>query len=340
MTDIIYNPRFKPTKYQDTVRFNGIKLQEFFARAEYGRGAESYVKYFMMIVDWDKKLSSSGKPFFVSRKRMMETLNTKKEGKKVTGYGNDYCKKTFERAEKWLAELEIIEVVKTTKAERLASKEELHKKEQRLNRELADKLLSIYESDDPFIRDHAYQCALKQVMKLVDKKKILEEEAGEVVIKTAELYMSRLKKIILKRPISDVKGAKEKYEEYKRLGLSKGKYNNENEMLVYFIYHRTGKYYNVKNFFKNHIPTYLQDQQKVADDAYMPNVIPILERRALEEIMRANVKEKGKLIAKRYGYQIPITMIADAKAACIWFDNKLIIRGYDVLAEGRKQFNE
>lgn len=335
MINLIYDKKFQLDKYKPTIRFNGIKLDSFFAPSEEGRGAESYVKLFQMLVDWNKKNLSSGKPFFISRKRIKETLNTKKAGSKVTGYGNNYCDKTFQRMELWLDELEIITVEKNTKAQILASDEDLHKKELKVNQELIDKLLGIYEPEDPFLRDHAYAVALKQVMQLVDDKKIPEEIAGEAVIKKAELYLSRLKKIILKRPMSDVKNAKEKYEEYKRLGLSKGKYRNENEMLVYFIYNRTGKYYDVSKFFEKNIPTYLQDMQKAADEAYMPNVIPKLERKVLEEIMATrNVKLKGALIQARYGYEVPQEFLYEARKACIRYDAKThVIRGHDLVAE-------
>lgn len=335
MVNLIYDKKFQTTKYKPTIRFNGIKLDAFFAPAEEGRGAESYVKLFQILADWNKKNISSGKAFFISRKRIKETLNTKKTGNKVTGYGNTYCDKTFQRMEKILEELEIIVVEKNTKAQIIASEEELHRKELKVNQELMDKLLGIFEPEDSFLKDHAYKVALKQVLKLVDEKKIPEEMAGDVVIEKAELYLSRLKKIILKRPMSDVKSAKEKYEEYKRLGLSKGKYRNENEMLVYFIYNRTGKYYDVSKFFEKNIPTYLQDMQKVADEAYMPNVIPKLERKVLEAIMAENNLElKGKLIQARYGYEVPQEFLYEARKTCIWYDDKThVIRGYDLLAE-------
>lgn len=339
MINLIYDKKFQTNKYQPTIRFNGIKLDSFFAPAEEGRGAESYVKLFQMLADWDKKIASSGKAFFISRKRIKETLNTKKTGNKVTGYGNTYCDKTFQRMEKILEELEIIIVEKNTKAQIIASQdEELHRKELKVNQELMDKLLGIFQAEDSFLKDHAYTAALKQVLKLVDEKKIPEEMAEDVVIEKAKLYLSRLKKIINKRPMSDVKNAKEKYEEYKRLGLSKGKYRNENEMLVYFIYNRTGKYYDVSKFFEKNIPTYLQDMQKVADEAYMPNVIPKLERKVLEAIMAAdNIELKGELIQTRYGYEVPQEFLYEARQACIWYDAKThVIRGYDLLAEMKR----
>ena len=339
MINLIYDKKFQTTKYQPTIRFNGIKLDSFFAPAEEGRGAESYVKLFQMLADWNKKTASSGKPFFISRKRIKETLNIKKTGSKVTGYGNTYCDKTFQRMEMNLADLEIIYIVKNTKSQIIASKdEELHRRDIKVNQELMDKLLGIFEPEDPFLKDHAYTVALKQIMQLVDEKKISEELAGDEVIKRAELYLSRLKKIINKRPMSDVKNAKEKYEEYKRLGLSKGKYRNENEMLVYFIYNRTGKYYDVSKFFEKNIPTYLQDMQKVADEAYMPNVIPKLERKVLEAIMAAeNIELRGNLIQTRYGYEVPQELLYEARQACIWYDAKTyVIRGYDLLAEMKR----
>ena len=46
MINLIYDKKFQTTKYQPTIRFNGIKLDSFFAPAEEGRGAESYVKLF------------------------------------------------------------------------------------------------------------------------------------------------------------------------------------------------------------------------------------------------------------------------------------------------------
>ncbi len=335
MINLIYDKKFQTNKYKPTIRFNGIKLDSFFAPAEDGRGAESYVKMFQILADWNKKTSSSGKAFFISRKRIKETLNTKQTGNKVTGYGNTYCDKTFQRMEKILEELEIIAIEKNTKAQIIASEEELHRKEIKVNQELMDQLLGIYELEDPFLKDHAYTVALKQALKLVDEKKIPEGMAGDVVIKRAELYLSRLKKIINKRPMSDVKNAKEKYEEYKRLGLSKGKYHNENEMLVYFIYNRTGKYYDVSKFFEKNIPTYLQDMQKVADEAYMPNVIPKLERKVLEAIMTADTIElRGELIKARYGYEVPQELLYEAREACIMYDAKThVIRGHDLLAE-------
>lgn len=341
MIDLIYNKKFCLNKYQPSIRFNGIQLETFFAPAEKGRGAESFVKLFQVLADFNKKKSSSGKAFFISRKRIKEILNTKRVGNKITGYGNTYCDRTFQRMESWLAELEIITIERNTKAEIIASDEEKHRRELKINQELLDRLLSVYDPEDPFLKDHAYTVALKQVMKLVNDKKIPQGSEEEIVIKKAGLYLSRLKKIILKRPMSDVGHAKEKYLEYERLGLSKGKYRNENEMFVYYIYHMTGRYYDVSKFFEKNIPTYLQDIQKVTDDAYLPNVVPILKRKDLEVISMAGLKEKGNLIRSRYGYIVPPELLRQAREACISYDNSShIIRGHDILAEMGKVVNK
>lgn len=55
MIDLIYNKKFCLNKYQPSIRFNGIQLETFFAPAEKGRGAESFVKLFQVLADFNKK---------------------------------------------------------------------------------------------------------------------------------------------------------------------------------------------------------------------------------------------------------------------------------------------
>lgn len=358
MLNLIENKKFILKTYDKNIRFNGDKLKNFY-RHRPENNIECYIKILNMVVDWAFSGSNKDKDdkdksyFYFTTKRILEVLNTKKDIKEnnykeeldmsASGFGNSYCKKTIYRAYNTLEALELITIeYRKSKAKRRA--EALSKgleyndddfipyRTIKLNYEAVRELYNVYDVNDPYLTDYATSLALKQAEALVSKKMLAEEDAGQYVIDKTELYLFQLRKIIQKRPYSYVEKINDKYNEYKEKGLVKGKYNDANEMFIYYIHTYCRKYSNVNNFFKKYLPNYLQNAQKLADKEYMKNASPYgeLTKEDLERIRKMTPKEAEIYVNKLKGYYVSDELWKAAEKLHIRISDNRIIDYYDI----------
>ena len=361
MLNLIENKKFVLKTYNKYIRFNGDKLKNFY-RHKPENNIECYAKMLNMFADWafsgdnKDKEDKDKSPFYFSTKRILEVLNTKKNIKEngykdeldmnASGFGNDYCDKTIRRGYKTLEALELITIeYRKSKAERMAEAaskglefdpdEFVPYRTIKLNYEAVRELYNVYDVNDPYLTDYATTIALKQAEALVEKKMIAEEDAGQYVIDKTELYLLQLRKIVQKRPYSYVEKINDKYTEYKEKGLVKGKYNNANEMFIYYINTYCRKYSNVNNFFNKYLPTYLQNAQKVADKEYMKNASPYgeLTKEDLERIRKMTPSEAKSYVDKLKGYYVSDELWKTAEKLHIRISDNRVI-DYNNINEG------
>lgn len=353
MLNIIDNKKLILKTYDKYIRFNGDKLKNFYIHKP-ENNIECYAKILNMVVDWSfsgsnkDKLDEDKSNFYFSTNRILSVLNTKKNVKEngykdeldmnASGFGNSYCKKTIYRSFDTLEALELITIeYRKTKAERMAeaaSKGLDFNPDDftpyriiKLNYEAVRELYNVYDINDPWLTDYATTIALKQAESLVEKKMLAEENAGQYVIDKTELYLFQLRKIVQKRPYSYVEKINDKYTEYKEKGLVNGKYNDANEMFIYYIHTYCRKYSNVNKFFNKYLPNYLQNAQKVADKEYMKNASPYgeLTKEDLERIRKMTPSEAKSYVDKLKGYYVSDELWKAAEKLNIRiYDNRVI----------------
>lgn len=326
-----------PKGIKEYIVYNGDTLPDFYRPARVGRGADFYIKFYTYLFDYHLTHDVSTNPFYVSTNGIRGIFNTTLKYKddkvvKAEGFGNNYCKKTIERALRRLERLKLISYTKAPKkADRENPDEFIPHRIIHVDMDVAKELFNIYEPEvDQFIKDYAIKLAVDEVDA---DNNLSEEQKGERLKELSEKFKKWLKKIAQKRPYNYTEKKEEKYQNYKEAGIHRGKYNTADEMISYYQYH-VAKKYTKKNLFNKYLPTHLKDKQKEADRLARSKASPYgeLTEEDIRCIKRLNVADALSYVNRLIGYSISnIQLQKQAERCFIQVDKeKHTITGYDL----------
>lgn len=326
-----------PKEIKEYIVYNGDTLPDFYRPAREGRGADFYIKFYTYLFDYHLTHDANINPFYVSTNGIMGIFNKTvkyKDGKvvKIEGFGNDYCKKTIQRALRRLERLKLISYTKAPKkADRENPDEFIPHRIIHIDIEVAKELFNVYEPEvDQFIKDYAMKLAVDEVDADIN---LSEEQKGERLKVLFEMFKKWLKKIAQKRPYNYTEKKEAKYQNYKEAGINRGKYNTAQEMISYYQYH-VAKKYTKKNLFNKYLPTHLKDKQKEADRLARSKANPYgeLTEEDINYIKKLNVSDALSYVNRLIGYSIPNIQLQKQAESCFILidDKKHIVIGYDI----------
>ncbi len=339
MINIVDNGRYAPSGYKNKYyRMNGVGYDDYFSRdLKKGFRKEMYVLLYSHVISFYGRNKNVDKIYRYSNSGLLTFFEQRMNEKNLS---------TIKRGWNQLEELGLISRRLNEKGIREVSYDE----------KIAYKLMNIYEpNQDKFIVEYAAELATKNIMdgctKLTKKERKqktvyqlnlhdrlakrygnLNEEGLQIAFEELKkCYIKMLCKIVSKRLLSYVEHATEKYEEYKKGKIENRKYNNANEMLIYFIHDIAGMYSDVTEMFKKFTPQNLKDEQDQIDDELLlaRRMIKRLSKEDIVRIKTMSIPKAKKLVQSLVGWYIPEGYEEQAKSAGILTTEDGIIWGFD-----------
>lgn len=193
-----------------------------------------WVKVTFLIHQFYLSEKNKGKDYFVSTSSIQE---------KLKGYGNTYQIRTIQKS---IAKAKALGLIRQEKFEATEAEKALHPDNDHLyakrrklipNMAMIEDLISIYDEQDDIIMAH-----------LAPK--------------------DPLKKLIRARPYSSDKTIEKKYKLYTRPGTRRKPYSDSTGMFMTWVMNVSSRYYNTESITKQFIPTTLENEQELVDEAY------------------------------------------------------------------------
>lgn len=253
------------------------KLEELSKNSKKNKSKKAFipcwVKVTFMIHQFylDTRIQQSQADFFVSTSAIYKRLN---------GYGNTYCLRTVQKS---IAKAKAYGVIREEKFEATEEEKALH----------------------PDI-DHLYAKRRKLIPNLAmieDLISIYDEK--EDIIMAHLPAKDPLKKLIRSRPYSSVKNIEAKYKLYTKPGTRRKPYSDSTGMFMTWVMNISNKYYRTDKLTKKFIPTTLENEQELVDEAYIQRAS---QKSTLseEEIELTGSIELNEEIASIFnGYHVP-----------------------------------